>query len=311
MSVATPRAFALGPYLETERAAVNAALERRLDELLDGVSSDVADPVRYAIAAGGKRIRPILCLAAFRAVARESEGHSLPDGIYDLATALELIHTYSLVHDDLPCMDDDDLRRGRPTTHRVYGVAAAACAGAALIALAGRLAARGGERVGLDAGARAAMLADLFTAAGTDGMVGGQWLDLEAEGQGLDAAELARLHAAKTGALLAASVRLGARAAGADAPVLDAVGEFGRRIGLAFQIADDVLDATASSAALGKTAGKDAAAAKSTYVALLGVEPARVRAAEEAAAAVAALARAGIASPELSGLARYAVERSN
>lgn len=311
------QAFELETFLTTERAAIEAARARVVDELLADVSATVADPVRYALDAGGKRLRPLLCVAAFRAVRGMSHGQgeqarpgeAMPSGVYTIACGLELIHTYSLIHDDLPCMDDDDLRRGKPTTHRVYGERRAIVAGATLIALACRAVVDGGLALGLAEAERMAMVRELCRAAGGGGMVGGQLLDLEAEGRPITLEGLEAIHRRKTGALLVAALRLGGLAARADRAVVDALGEFGAAIGLAFQIADDVLDVTASTAALGKTAGRDAELEKATYPALLGLDGARTRAREEADRGIAALRAAGVESPALEALARYAVER--
>lgn len=300
-------AFTLAEYLESERARIETARVRLLDELLGDGSSEVRDPIRYALDAGGKRLRPILCVAAYAAVRGGTD--PVPDAAYDLACAIELIHTYSLVHDDLPCMDDDDLRRGRPTTHRVFGVEAGVVAGAAFIPLAARAAAHAGEGLGLGPDVRMRLVRELCTAAGGGGMVGGQLLDLAAEGRAVDLKEMEGIHARKTGALLAAAPRIGGIAAGAPEEVVEGLGAYGRRLGLAFQIADDVLDVVGSTEALGKTAGRDQALAKATYPSLLGVDGARRRAREEAEAAVAALRDVGIDSPALEALARYAVER--
>ena len=201
-------------------------------------------------------------------------------GVEELAAAVEVVHAYSLVHDDLPCMDDDDLRRGRPTTHRAFDVPTATRAGFHMVALAARVLAEGMERLALSRNRRRDIAAELFRAAGAGGMIGGQWLDLEAEGRGIPRSALEEVHARKTGALIAASCVIGGLAAGDGGPgaYLEALRGYGRSIGLAFQIADDVLDATATSDQLGKTAGKDAARAKSTFVTLLGVGAARAEA---------------------------------
>ena len=297
-------AAAAGALLERERAAAEAGLARTLDALLAGAPPKLAETARYAVEGGGKRLRPILCAAAWRAV-----GGGERDAIYDLAASLELIHAYSLAHDDLPCMDDDDVRRGRPATHRAHGEAAAVLAGAALIPLACRAVMRGSAALGLPDAAAAALVGELTRAAGAAGMVGGQVLDLEAEDRALDVPDLEAVHGAKTGALLTAALRMGAVAAGAEGPRLAAITAYGRALGLAFQIADDVLDVVAESAILGKPAGSDAALRKSTYPALLGVDGARRRARAEAERAVAALRGAGLESAELDALAAYAVER--
>jgi geranylgeranyl pyrophosphate synthase len=300
--------FDLGCYLESEREAIERARERLVEELLTGVPEGVAAPVRYALDAGGKRLRPILVVAAYRAAGGDCEAAE-GRGIHDVACAVEFVHTYSLVHDDLPCMDDDDLRRGKPTTHRVYGSDRAVVAGAALIPLAVLAMVRGGRSLGLEGMEIAAMVRELCEAAGATGMVGGQLLDLDAEGVPVSLSNLEAIHQRKTGALLAASLRIGGVAARADGAVLEALGEYGRCVGLAFQIADDVLDLTGETAKLGKTAGRDVALEKATYPSLLGIDGAIARARAEAEAAVAALRRSGIDTPELVALAHYAVER--
>jgi len=289
--------------LEATTTRVDARLEQFAQEL--GGGAPLVEAVRYAISGGGKRLRPALCVAAYRAAGGEQEG------IIDIAAAIELIHTYSLVHDDLPCMDDDALRRGRPTTHVVYGSAIAAVAGAALIPLAFRLLARGGEQLDLASATIRAMTRELATAAGGSGMIGGQLLDLAAEGHAIAIDDLEAIHHAKTGALIAASVRCGALAAGAAPPVLQALRGYGRALGLAFQIMDDLLDETANTAALGKTAGKDRARKKATFPAMLGLEQTGARAREELAAALHAIHGTGLGTAELEALARFAIERKH
>jgi geranylgeranyl pyrophosphate synthase len=289
------------------RSAVEAALDRICAHYVDPAPALVASPIRHALRAGGKRLRPVLCVAAWRATA----GHAAaaPDALHDFAAALELIHTYSLMHDDLPCMDDDDLRRGQQTVHRVYGEAAAIRAGAALIPLAFRVLDDAGGAMGLASQQRLASIICLSCAAGGGGMVGGQWLDLQAEGRELTLEELGGVHAGKTGALFVAAARLGGIAAGASDAAIDALGRYGAALGLAFQIADDVLDETGVDAVLGKTAGRDRELDKATYPRLLGLAAARARADETARQAVAALRNGGIMSEELEALARFAVER--
>lgn len=293
-------------YLEAERAVVNATLAALLDGLLGDAPSALDRPIRYAVEAGGKRLRPILCVAAYRAAG----GREVP-GIYGVACSLELIHTYSLVHDDLPCMDDDDLRRGQATVHRRFGERSAVLAGGAMIGLAARALLHGARDLDLAAGVRIAMVETLCAAAGAEGMVGGQLRDLEAEGRGgIGLGALESIHRAKTGALLAAGPRLGGMAAGASPGVVDALEAFGRSLGLAFQVADDVLDVTGTATDLGKAAGRDQALGKATYPALLGVDGALRRAAEEADRAVEVLRGAGIEAPRLEALAAYAVHRT-
>jgi geranylgeranyl pyrophosphate synthase len=240
--------------------------------------------------------------------AYEACGGEPDTALYDLAASIELVHAYSLMHDDLPCMDDADLRRGRPTTHRKHGEDATMRAGAALIPAAALQAWRAGTALGSSASEARRIVAALLEAAGAGGMVGGQWADLLAEGRALDSAELDALHGRKTGALLAASLVMGALAAGAPEPAVAALREYGEAVGLAFQIADDILDATQQAATLGKNPS-DVALGKSTYVALHGLEAAEARARAEVARAVGALESAGLSAPRLVRLAEYVVAR--
>lgn len=293
--------------LDAERAKVNAALAAVAGEAVEGAPASLRDPMRYALATPGKRIRPVLCVSAWRAF----RPGPAPDAVYRLAAAVEIVHTYSLVHDDLPCMDDDPLRRGRPTVHTVYGPALAMLTGAALIPAAVRVLDHAAAALRLEAATRGALVVELCRAGGAEGMVGGQLLDLEGEGHPLDAARLERIHRLKTGALLAASLRLGALAAGARGPALEAVSRYGRHLGLAFQIVDDVLDVVGDDASLGKTAGKDESAGKTTYPALFGIDGAQALAAAEIAAATRALRDGGVRSAELEALARYVLERTH
>jgi geranylgeranyl diphosphate synthase type II len=237
--------------------------------------------MRYSLFAGGKRIRPLLAIAAAQAVS------DAPVGIESCACALEMIHTYSLIHDDLPALDNDDFRRGRPTCHKVYGDAMAILAGDALLTLAFEVLAK---MEYADASKRIELVGELATASGTvGGMIGGQVNDLEGEGKHPTAQLLESIHRAKTGALLRASVRMGAIYAGAAADQLAALTSFGEHIGLAFQIVDDILDVEQSSEALGKTAGKDAAQKKITFPAVYGIDRSREMAEEERLAAHLAL----------------------
>ena len=290
-----------GDYLAARRALVDAALERLLP-LPQGPAATVAEAMRYAVTAGGKRLRPILALAACEACGGEAET------VVDAAAALEMLHTYSLVHDDLPAMDDDDLRRGRPTLHRIYGDAVAILAGDALHTLAFETLA---TRPPGDAGAmrRLRAVERLAQSAGITGMVGGQIADLEAERRPADAERLEWIHRHKTGALLSTSAEIGGILAGASDAACRALAAYGAALGLAFQIADDLLDRSANAAALGKTPGKDDRAGKATYPALFGVAASRTRAEASVEEALRALRDAALRSEPLEALARYAVNR--
>jgi geranylgeranyl pyrophosphate synthase len=293
----------LAAYLEAQQAPVEAALERAVAALLADVSDEVRRAAHHGVTTGGKRLRPILCVAAYAAC-----GGDVGDAAYDLGASLELIHAYSLMHDDLPCMDDADLRRGRPTTHREHGEDVTMVAGAALIPAAALQALRACDALGCPPERAAAVTRALLEAAGAGGMVGGQWVDLLGEGQALGPEELDGLHRRKTGALLQASLAMGALAAGATIEVQTALRAYGSAIGLAFQIADDILDATQSAETLGKNPS-DAALEKSTYVALYGLDEARRKAAAEVQRALEALDAAGLDAPMLAALARYVVDR--
>jgi geranylgeranyl pyrophosphate synthase len=240
-------------------------------------------------------------------------GSTGTDGIAELAAAVEVVHAYSLIHDDLPCMDNDDLRRGRPTVHRAFDAAAATSAGYHMVGLAARVLVSGLDALDLPPDRRRSVALELFRAAGAGGMIGGQVLDLEAEGQRIPLDALREVHQRKTGALIAAACVIGGLATDGAAPGehLAALRAYGEAIGLAFQIADDVLDATATSAQLGKTAGRDAALAKSTFVSVLGVGAARAEAERLAAQAVDRLRQAALVSPTLVALAHYIVTRPN
>jgi geranylgeranyl pyrophosphate synthase len=292
-------------------AGYRAAVDRTLAEIAaEQVGTDrVSQAMRYAIMSGGKRLRPSLCLAAMRAVRHGFRPETVPAALR-AAAAVELVHTYSLVHDDLPCMDNDALRRGRPTTHRVYGSRAAMLAGIALVPRACRILFDAAIRLGADATVRKQALRELCTAAGAAGMVGGKVLDLEAEGSAVDMRGLRCIHTMKTGALFRASLRIGGLLGGGDARQVHALGAFGERLGLAFQITDDVLDVTMEESALGKTPGKDAGAAKVTFTSLLGVASARCAAEAEVESATAALRYADLRSELLAELAGFAVNRN-
>lgn len=298
----------LEAYLGGEVPKVEAALVRAVTafEAAGALDGEGLSAVRHGVLSGGKRLRPVLCVAAFRAC--DGDDSADPGALYDMAISLEMIHAYSLMHDDLPCMDDAALRRGRPTTHRAHGEESTMRAAAALIPLAALHAVTASRRLGLgDADARAVGRC-LMEASGAGGMVGGQWLDLQGEGEALGADALGDLHRRKTGALLTAALVMGARAARATPERVRALETYGRSIGLAFQIADDVLDATATPETLGKNPS-DTQLAKSTYVALYGLDGARERARAHVGRALGALTEADITSEPLAALARYVVER--
>lgn len=286
------------------RDAVDAALSRVVRERVAALPARIADPISYSMESGGKRMRGMLLLAAYRATGGKEDASGL-------AAAVEMIHAYSLVHDDLPCMDDDDMRRGRPTAHRVYGVPAATIAGAVMIPLAARLAHDSAVALVLPGGTCCTIVKALMQAAGAGGMIGGQLLDLEAEGAALSRHELDAIHCAKTGALIAASVRVGGLAAGATDARLEALVGYGTHVGLAFQIMDDVLDVTSSTDRLGKTAGRDAALRKSTYPGLLGVDGAMERADDLVRIACEDLRSHGLLTTELEELAGFIVSRTH
>lgn len=300
---ASATAFDLRRYLEEEGRQVEEALERALEALARRLPEPLLLPARHGVLSGGKRLRPILCVAAYRAC-----GGGDRSELYDLAASLELIHAYSLMHDDLPCMDDAPLRRGRPTPHRLFGEGPTARAAAALIPMAALRAFEASSVLHSDPSVPRTVVRELARAAGGGGMVGGQVLDLLGEGRSLGEVELDGLHARKTGALLAASLRIGALAAGAPSPTLGALDRYGRAIGLAFQVQDDVLDATAEAGVLGK-APSDLALEKSTYVRLHGLQEAERRARLLVEEALAALDAGGLQGPALRALARYVVER--
>jgi farnesyl diphosphate synthase len=272
------------------------------------VPARLGETMRYAVLDGGKRLRPLLALATAEAVSGELP--PIGSAAWRAACALELIHAYSLVHDDLPCMDNDVLRRGKPTVHVRFGEAQALLAGDALQALAFELLLPADDSVEPALAARLCRL--LALASGCEGMAGGQAIDLAAVGSRLDLRQLEDMHRRKTGALLLASVEMGAVAAGASATALQALGRYGRALGLAFQVVDDILDVTADSATLGKTAGKDAAADKPTFVSLLGLEAAQAYADELLAQAHAALDQAGLKqAAHLQAIADWVVRRSH
>jgi geranylgeranyl diphosphate synthase type II len=283
---------------------------RRIDEALDRLTpaatiapETIHRAMRYSLFAGGKRIRPILCMQAAAATSDDAPG------AVDAGCALEMIHTYSLIHDDLPALDNDDFRRGKPTCHKVFGDAMAILAGDALFTLAMQTLVR---IEGLDAAAKVALVEELSFGGGTvGGMIGGQVADIEGERQAPTAELLARIHRAKTGALLRASVRMGGICGGATGQQLEALSQYGEHVGLAFQIVDDILDVEESSEALGKTAGKDAAQGKITFPAVYGLEESRAMAQAECKRAHESLEPFGTRAQRLHEIADLIVYRKS
>ena len=320
----------LKEVLEQGRKAADAALERLLPPATERPAS-IHQAMRHSVFAGGKRLRPILCMEAGRMISAKSRrgtllgssrGSSprlaprkrartwstLPSGIEDLGAALEMLHTYSLIHDDLPALDNDDLRRGRPTCHKAFGEAIAILAGDALQTQAYEVLAQ----LDCSAEARVAIIYEIAHATGTvDGMIGGQVVDLEAEHKKPDLSTLEYIHRSKTAALITASVVSGGIYAGATAADIGCLRIYGQSIGLAFQIVDDVLDLTQTSEQLGKTAGKDSAAEKATYPALFGIEESLRRADALIEKAGEQLEGYGEAASTLQELAHYLAERKS
>jgi geranylgeranyl diphosphate synthase type II len=291
-------------YLEQKRQDV----DRFLDSVMPPESAPPANlhkAMRYSLFAGGKRVRPILTIAAYEAV-----GGSSPS-ILPLASSLELIHTYSLIHDDLPAMDNDDYRRGKLTNHKVFGEAMAILAGDALLTMAFDIASRPESADGLDPRSQVRVIQELADGSGNVGMVGGQVADIEAEGKDIDLATLEGVHRWKTGKLIRASVRIGGIAGGATAEQVNRLTAYAEDIGLAFQIADDVLNVTGTREELGKDANTDASRGKKTYPAFFGVDGARRLADERVASAIAHLKDFGPQADPLRELARYITARKN
>lgn len=286
-------------FFEKDRSVIEAALQQLLPPE-HALPTSIHRAMRYSVFAGGKRIRPILCMEAARMFSIEQ------DGPLHVGCALEFIHTYSLIHDDLPALDNDDLRRGKPTNHKVFGEATAILAGDALLTLAFHTLAM----APVEPQRRLAILAMVAEASGTDhGMIGGQVADLEAEGKSSDKAMLEYIHRSKTAALIRASIVAGAIAAGADRADVTRLLSFGENIGWAFQVVDDILDVEESSAALGKTAGKDQAQKKATYPALHGLEVSRDIAADLESKALKELDFYGERGIRLRQLAQFLVAR--
>jgi len=295
-----PQADGLSLYLERHRKLVEQALARAVPAASVRPAT-IHKAMRYSLLAGGKRLRPILALAAADAC-----GAKDPRDVLPAACAVELIHTYSLIHDDLPCMDDDDLRRGRPTSHKVFGEGVAVLAGDALLTRAFGLLAQvtPAKRYPLSL-----LLAETGDAAGSLQLIAGQVADLEAEGKKLTIREVRFIHERKTAAMIVLPLRLGAMIAGASPGQLKALTEFGQALGLAFQIQDDILDVTATSEQLGKSAGKDLKASKSTYPAVMGLEASHKEAAKQTRAALRALDPLGTRGARLRELGESLLKR--
>ena len=294
--------FPLSDYLKDRKALVDAAL----DEALPGEANYppvIFQAVRYSLLAGGKRLRPILCLAAAEAAGGDYRA------VLPVACALEMIHTYSLIHDDLPAMDDDDLRRGRPTSHKVFGEAVAILAGDALLteAFAQMSAADRMPQIPPDRILR--VVHDIARAAGFWGMVGGQVMDIQSETAAADEETLLYIHTRKTGAMIGASVRVGAILVGAQTGEIEALATYGRHVGLAFQIADDILNVEGDRMALGKGTGSDAVRGKLTFPQLMGLDASRTRMVDLIARALEAIRGFGPNAEPLRAIAQYVAER--
>jgi geranylgeranyl diphosphate synthase type II len=285
-------------------AAMAATVDRALDDFLPPLKSTpqtIHKAMRYAVFAGGKRLRPILCLAAAEACGGDAL-KAMP-----AACAVEILHTYSLVHDDLPCMDDDDLRRGRPTCHKVFGEGMAVLCGDALLTEAFFILAQSSATPRYKSDA---FIRELALSAGSRHLIGGQVMDLEGEGKALTKAQLVAIHKAKTAALLTSSLRLGAMSVNATPAKFHALGSFGQALGLAFQIIDDILDVTQSTEVLGKTAGKDANVDKATYPSIVGLEKSRREAAVLTKKAMEALTVFGTKAKRLHQIADFLLVRN-
>ncbi|WP_446007805.1 polyprenyl synthetase family protein [Candidatus Electrothrix sp.] len=292
-------------YLKQQRHIVEKGLQRYMIQEQGSFSAHI-ESMRYSLFVGGKRIRPILCLAAGRAVCTSSD---IEEQLLPAACALECIHTYSLIHDDLPAMDNDDLRRGQPTCHKKFGEAEAILAGDGLLTHAFSLLSNP-DLPGPPPATRLQLIATLAHAAGSHGMVGGQHLDITSEEQNIPFEQLKTIHRSKTGALITAAVRMGALAAQADPIQLDALTRYGDAVGLAFQIVDDLLDVTASTEQLGKTAGTDAEQGKATYPAFFGTKQTQALAKEAVHTAKEALSSFDERAEPLRALAQYIFDRT-
>jgi geranylgeranyl diphosphate synthase type II len=294
----------IGEYLKGKKRAIDAALERVIPKETDFPQS-LYKAMRYALFPGGKRIRPILAIAAYEAVGGEG------NGILPFSCALELIHTYSLIHDDLPALDNDDYRRGRPTTHKVFGEAMAILAGDALLTEAFRLMSREGLGGGVEPRDAIEAIDEISRAAGSTGMIAGQVVDIESEGKKVELPILEFIHTHKTGSLILVCVRAGGRLGRARDVEMDALTRYGKAIGLAFQITDDILDVEGSQALMGRAPGVDIARNKITYPALLGLKESKRRYRELVGKGIEALGLFGDRGEPLREIALYIGERSS
>ncbi|HHP7235674.1 MAG TPA: polyprenyl synthetase family protein [Desulfobacterales bacterium] len=302
MSMENDAQFNLSDYLSERRRMVDAHLQRLLPEAAD--NARIVAAMRHSLFAGGKRLRPILCLAAAESVGGSAEA-ALP-----AAAALEMIHTYSLIHDDLPAMDDDDLRRGQATCHRAFDEATALLAGDGLLTLAFQVLAEAGLENKKDAGTWLQVTSEIAVAAGYSGMIEGQMRDLAAEGKTISRSELEATHRRKTGALICAAVTSGARVGGGDSLQIERLSRYAGDIGLAFQIVDDILNVEGDPELMGKAVGSDTARNKSTYPALLGLETARQLAEQTITSALQAIDLFDKKADPLKAIARYVTARN-
>ncbi len=303
----------LKDYLQQKKQIVETALSSFSETPITEKHADTLKPIyeamRYSLLAGGKRLRPILTIAAFEAVSQSNiENDKRQDIVLRVATALEMIHTYSLIHDDLPAMDNDDLRRGRPTNHKVYGEALAILAGDSLLTEAFHVVAQAKTQ---DSEVLLQVLADIALASGAQGMAGGQAIDLASEGKKIDVTELEQLHRLKTGCLIRVAVTSGAKLAGATQTQVLALARYAEAIGLAFQIADDILDVEGGSEEMGKPTGGDAMKDKATYPSIIGLEKARQRATNLIETALQSLTIFGPEADPLREMAQYIVQRKS
>jgi geranylgeranyl diphosphate synthase type II len=299
----TPASESLGQYFTRRSEEVNLWLDGFLPKATTP-PENLHKAMRYSMFAGGKRLRPVLLLASGEALGAST------DDLMPAACAIEMIHTYSLIHDDLPAMDNDDLRRGRPTCHKAFGEAMAILAGDALLTQAFRV--LSSDAPLRDADKQLRVIREISTAAGTvEALIGGQVVDMESEGKAIDAQTLEYIHRSKTGAMIRASVIVGGIIAGATDEQMATLDAYSRRIGLAFQIADDILDVTQTSEQLGKTAGKDQAVSKATYPAIYGLPASENKARQLVEEAVEMIATIGGEAPILAAIARFIVERKS